>query len=341
MKLQELAQSIGGTLQGPAELEITGAAGLKDAQPGHVTFLADMKLLEEARASAASCVLVRQQVEALDKAQVIVDDPYLSFVQLVERFYPRDHAVAPGISPLAHVDCSAEVAGDVCIGPFAYIGPGARIGQGSILYPGVFIGQGVEVGQGCLLYPHVVLMEGTRVGQRVIIHAGAVLGADGFGFLQRQGRNIKIPQVGGVLIEDDVEIGANTTIDRATSGLTTIGRGTKIDNLAQIAHNVSVGEEAIIVAQAGIAGSTTIGSRAIVGGQSAIKDHVSIAEGAVIIAQSGVAADITERGIYAGTPAIKHRDWLRASAALTKLPELIKRVAALERAAGQQQEEQQ
>jgi UDP-3-O-[3-hydroxymyristoyl] glucosamine N-acyltransferase len=218
---------------------------------------------------------------------------------------------------------------EVSIHPFAYISDNVTIGRDTIIYPGVFIGEGTVIGDGCTIYANVTIREKVTVGNRVIIHSGSVIGSDGFGYVWEEGRHYKIPQVGGVIIGEDVEIGANVTIDRATTGNTIIGRGTKIDNLVQIAHNVTIGERSIIVAQVGIAGSSEIGNFVTLAGQVGIPDHVKIADGCIIGAQAGVMGNLS-KGIYLGSPAMPHRDWLRSTALFSKLPELNRRIKELE-----------
>ncbi|HMK43236.1 MAG TPA: UDP-3-O-(3-hydroxymyristoyl)glucosamine N-acyltransferase, partial [Dissulfurispiraceae bacterium] len=247
----------------------------------------------------------------------------------------------PGVSPLASVAASARIADDATIFPFVFIADDVHIGARSIIYPGAFLGAAARVGDDCIIYSNVTIREQVLIGNRVIIHAGAVLGADGFGYVYHEGQHKKIPQVGSVVIEDDVEIGANTAIDRATTGKTVIGGGTKIDNLVQIGHNVQVGRQVILVSQVGIGGSSEIGDGVIFGGQAGIADHAKIAPGTMLGARAGVMPGLLEKGIYSGVPAMPHRDWLRATAIFAQLPELKKRIQLLEQALGQktQQEE--
>ncbi len=331
MKLSEIAVLLGGTLHGDPEAEITGAGGLEDAGPGDITFLMKASLLQAAAGSMAACVLVKSRVEGLQKNQIVVPDPQLAFIRLLRHFYPPIGR-APGTSAGAAVQAGAVIDPAASVLPMVFVDEGARVGAGSVLYPGVFVGRGSEIGRDCILYPNVTVREGVRIGDRVTIHAGSVIGADGFGYVMRDGRHVKIPQVGGVAIEDDVEIGACTTIDRATTGNTVIGKGSKIDNLVQIAHNVRIGPGSIIVAQAGIAGSTVIGSYVVIAGQAGIADHVSIAGGAIVGANSGVMPGTKlEKGAFAGSPVMPHRQWLKAMALTARLPELEKRLHALER----------
>ncbi|MDA8170122.1 MAG: UDP-3-O-(3-hydroxymyristoyl)glucosamine N-acyltransferase [Nitrospiraceae bacterium] len=331
MKLGDISALLGGRLSGNPDEEITGVSGLEDAGPGDITFIMKPALVPKAAASGASCVLVKEESPELGKSQIAVEDPQMAFARLLALFYPRPHPQA-GISPLAHVAQSARIAADASISPFACIAAGAEIGRGSIIYPGAYVGEGSAIGEDCILYPNVTVREGVRIGSRVIIHSGSVIGADGFGYAFRGGVHVKIPQVGGVIIEDGVEIGACSTIDRATTGNTVIGAGTKIDNLVQIAHNVKIGSGSIIVSQAGIAGSSRLGNYVIVAGQAGIADHVEIEDGTVIGANSGVMPNSKlAKGAYAGSPVMPHMQWLRVNAISAKLPELNKTVQDMEK----------
>jgi UDP-3-O-[3-hydroxymyristoyl] glucosamine N-acyltransferase len=252
-------------------------------------------------------------------------NPHLAFARALTLFHPPA-APTPGIHPSAVVARDATVAPTACVGPLCVIGPRASIGPGSWLEAQVFVGTGVRVGAECRVHAQVSLREGTLVGDRVILHSGAVLGADGFGYARDGARRVKIPQVGRVVVEDEVEIGANTTIDRATLGETRVGRGTKIDNLVQVAHNVVIGPDAVIVA----AGSARVGARAVLAGQVGVVDHVGIGDDAVVGAQSGVKRDVPDRAIVLGSPAVPHTDAKRQLAAVATLPDLRKKVRDLE-----------
>jgi UDP-3-O-[3-hydroxymyristoyl] glucosamine N-acyltransferase len=267
-------------------------------------------------------------VEGIAQAQLLLPNPYYAFAKALEFFYPQK-IVRPGISDKAVVSEQALIGKDVAVFPFSFISPGSFIGDGTIIYPGVFIGENTRIGSRCILYSNVTVRENITIGDRVVIHAGTVIGSDGFGYVFEKGEHYKIPQVGGVVIEDDVEIGSNVSIDRATIGNTLIGKGTKIDNLAQIAHNVRVGEKSLIVAQVGIGGSSEIGSFVSIGGQVAISDHSTVESGTMIAGQSGLAGHIT-KGVYAGSPAIPHKTWLRAQALYGRMPEMHKKLRELE-----------
>lgn len=328
MKLQELAELLDADIKGDGATEITGAAGISDAGEKDITFLSGPKFIKELKRSKAAAVLVKDFVAELDQPQVRIDNPRLAFARLLGHFYGKRNQ-NKGISSNAFVSGEADIGPDVTIYDFAYISDKTRIGRGTTIFPGVFVGESCSIGEDCTIYPNVTIRENIFIGNRVIIHPNAVIGADGFGYVFDKGRHYKIPQVGNVRIEDDVEIGAGTTIDRATTGTTVIGEGTKIDNLVQVAHNVRVGRNVILVAQVGIAGSSFIGDGVMIGGQSAIADHTDIESGTMLGARSGVFGKV-ERGVYSGAPAIPHRDWLKATAIFARLPELKKRIEELE-----------
>jgi len=330
MKLSELAESLSGTFHGDAGIEVTGISGLDDAREGDLSFVLDEKHMKKAAESAASCLLVKKHDPSVAKAQIVVDDPQAAFVGLLGKMRPRPFWPS-GISPMAYVDPQAELGEGVSVMPFAYISKDARVGAGSVICPGVFIGEGSSIGEGSLLYPNVSVMDGCTIGKRAIIHAGVVIGSDGFGFIQRKGQNVKVPQVGSVEIGDDVEIGANACIDRATTDATRIASGTKIDNLVQVAHNVQIGEGSILAAFSGIAGSSKLGKRTVMAAMSGVGDHVKLTDGVTLTAMAATTSDIDEPGYYSGFPIMPMRDWLKTMAALRKLPELAKRVGELEK----------
>ncbi len=327
MKLRELALILGGELLGDPELEIRGAAGVREAHEGDITFLSDMRLMKECAGSRASGVIVKDFVPGIDKAQVVVRNPLYAFAKVLEQFSPP--APHTGISGDAYISETARIGKDVSIHPFAFISDDVVVGDGTVIHPGVFIGRGSAVGAECLLYPNVTIREKVSIGERVIVHSGSVIGSDGFGYVFENGRHHKIPQVGGVIIGDDVEIGACVSIDRATTGSTIIGRGTKIDNLVQVAHNVKIGENTILAGQVGVAGSSEIGNLVVLGGQVGVADHSRIDDGAMLGAQTGVFGHIP-KGVYSGYPAMPHREWLKASALFARLPELNRRIKEME-----------
>ncbi|RJQ13705.1 MAG: UDP-3-O-(3-hydroxymyristoyl)glucosamine N-acyltransferase [Nitrospiraceae bacterium] len=330
MKLKQLAELTGGRICGDPDVEITGVSGIKEAKQGDITFLAARKYLNDLSGSHASAVIVKEEIKELPASMLVVDNPGYAFAKALEVFYQKPFKPL-GISEQAVICGNVSFGEDVSVFPNAYIGVDAVIGSRVTIYPGVFIGEGTSVGDDSIIYSNVTIRERVKIGRKAIIHSGSVIGSDGFGYVFEKGSHYKVPQVGGVIIEDDVEIGANVTIDRATIGNTTIGSGTKIDNLVQIGHNVRIGRNCIIIAQTGIAGSAEIGDGAILAAQAGVRDHIKIGNGAMVGAQSGIAEDIPDKQIYSGTPAIPHKTWLRAQSIYAKLPEYIKRLQELER----------
>lgn len=330
MKLRELSELIGGEIIGDPEIEITGVSGIREAGRGDITFLADKKSLKDLYTTNASAVITREDIKGLSVSMLIVDNPHFAFARALEVFYKKPFTPL-GISDKAVIGNNVTFGNNVTVYPLVYISNRVSIGNRVVIFPGVYIGDDVSIGDETILYPNVTIRERVKIGKRVIVHPYAVIGSDGFGYVQEKGRHYKIPQVGGVIIEDDVEIGANVTIDRATVGNTIIGCGTKIDNLVQIAHNVKIGRDCIIVAQVGIGGSTEIGDGVILAGQVGVKDHIKIGARVMVGAQSGIGQDIPEGEAFSGTPAIPHRDWLKAQSIYAKLPELLNRIRELEK----------
>jgi UDP-3-O-[3-hydroxymyristoyl] glucosamine N-acyltransferase len=331
VKLKDIASLVKGEIIGPPQaydLEITGVSGIHDAQEGDISFIASQKYLKELSACKASCVIVKEALPDITVTQLKVLNPYLAFAKLIEHFYVKPKKFS-GIRDGSMIAEHSHIADDVTIFPLSYISDGVTIGSGTIIYPYVFIGENTIIGQQCVLFPHVTLSDSVRIGDNVIIHSGSVIGSDGFGYVFDEGIYHKIPQVGGVIIEDDVEIGSNVSIDRATLGNTVIGKGTKIDNLVQIAHNVKIGNNSVIVAQVGIGGSTEIGDFVTLAGQVGISDHSLIDSGTIIGAQSGIRGHVT-KGTYIGSPALPQRDWMKAQAIVAKLPALHKKIKELE-----------
>ncbi len=329
--LSELAARVGARVSGEGDPALTGVAPIEEAGPGQVTFLSNPKYNRFARDSKASAIVAKDRVEGARAAFLLSDNPYYTFACVVELFHPPSRP-APGISPLAHIHPGAEIGKDASIAPFASVAEGARIGERTVLHPGVVVGEGASVGEDCLLYPNVVLYHGVRIGSRAILHAGCVIGSDGFGFAPTREGYRKIPQVGTVEIGDDVEIGANTTVDRAALGVTRILKGTKLDNLVQVGHNVVIGSDTVIAAQVGIAGSSKVGSRVMIGGQAGIAGHLEVEDGVMLGAKCGVPGDLSasESKVWSGIPAMPHSVWLRMAMLLPKLPELFRRVKRLE-----------
>lgn len=348
MQLRELAEKLRCRLVGNGEIEVHRLAPLHEAGEGDLTFVVNARDLPTLEASRASAVIVREGSPPCAKPVLLTNDPYLVFVQALRLFYTPDRPT-PGVHPSSIVQEGVRLAEDVAIGPLSVVEAGVTIGQRSVVGAQVYIGKGSRIGVDCRLYPQVMIRDGVEIGDRVIIHSGAVIGSDGFGYLRDgQGVRTKIPQVGRVILEDDVEIGANVTIDRATMGATRIKRGTKIDNLVQIAHNVVVGADTVIVALSGISGSTKIGDRVTLAGQVGIVDHVEIGDDVTVGAQAGVSKSLPPGGVFLGSPAVPHLAFKRSVAAVNRLPQILNtlkrieaRLASLEGAASERREEAQ
>ncbi len=328
--LAELAAELGGTVVGDGSVIVRGVAGIREALPGDVTFLANARYEAHLAETRASAVICDRQPRVCAIPLVQVDNPYLAFQQAVRVFRPDLDRPAPGVHPTAIVAPDATLGQGVSIGPHCVIEAGARVGPRAVLMAGAYVGARVQVGEETFLYPRVVVREDCVLGARCIVHAGVVIGADGFGFAFDAGRYHKVPQVGNVVIGDDVEIGANTCVDRATTDSTRVGDGTKIDNLVQIGHNVSIGRHCIIVAQVGIAGSTELEDYVTLGGQVGVAGHLRLGKGAMVGAQSGVSGDVGTKEVVSGYPAIPHGAWKRLSVLLKRLPQLFQRARDLE-----------
>jgi UDP-3-O-[3-hydroxymyristoyl] glucosamine N-acyltransferase len=328
--LGELAALVGGSVEGDPALVITGVAGLQEAQPGEITFVAQQKYLRTLKTAKASAVILDRMMPA-DRPAIRVDQPYRAFATLLTCFYPRPRPHAGTRAPVA-IGERVRLGQEITLLPFVALSDDVTIGDRVVLYPGVFVGPGSSIGDDTVLYANVTIYDQVTIGRQVIIHAGAVIGADGFGYVSGpDGHHHKIPQVGRVRVEDDVEIGANVCIDRATLGETLIRRGTKIDNLVHIAHNVEVGEDNLLLAQVGLSGSCHLGTHVTLAGQVGVIDHVHIGDHATVIAQAGIAQDVEPRTIMAGSVAMPHPVWRRVQAATPRLPELLRTVAALAR----------
>ena len=297
--LNEIASFLNGKVSGDPQVEIENIRGIDGAGEGDLAFIANPKYLKRLETTNASAVLVSPGTEKSNKNLIIVDDPYIALGQVLGLFYPEDHD-PPMISRETFIEEGVIISEDATIYPGVYIGRGARIESGVVLYPGVYIGRHAVIGEGSILCPNVVVYRRCIIGKRVILHAGVVVGSDGFGFARPGQENIKIPQVGIVQIDDDVEVGANTTIDRGTIDKTWIQRGVKIDNLVQIAHNVVIGETSVIVSQVGISGSTKLGKSVILGGQAGLVGHLNIGDYVMVGAQSGVHEDVPSNQIVSG-----------------------------------------
>ncbi|MBI5971077.1 MAG: UDP-3-O-(3-hydroxymyristoyl)glucosamine N-acyltransferase [Deltaproteobacteria bacterium] len=332
LTLLEIGRLTAGRVSGDAQTVIADVAAIDSAGPGQITFLADRANAKLLKSTKASAVIVKggEYADAAGMNLVLVKNPQIAFAAMLEVFRPG-YIPLPGVHPLASVHAGARLGQGVSIQAFAVVEEGASIGQGAALFPGVYVGKDAEIGADAVIYSNVSVREGCKVGDRVIIHCNSVIGSDGFGYAWEDGRYFKLPQRGIARVEDDVELGACVTVDRAALGETVIGRGSKIDNLVQIAHNVHVGENSIIVAQAGIAGSTRVGCRVQIGGQVGIVGHITIGDNVMIGAKSGVSADLPSGGVFSGIPAIPHGDWLRAQSIYAKLPELKKKISELEK----------
>jgi UDP-3-O-[3-hydroxymyristoyl] glucosamine N-acyltransferase len=329
MKLEKVAALVGGSLRGNGSIEISDVRGIEDAGAGHVTFVAQKKFMALLDQSQASAVIVDHEIDS-KIAQIVISQPMLAFAKLLDAFHPE-------AKPKPHVDSQATIGQNVTLGkevtlsPFVSIGDNVSIGDGAVLYPGVVVGPDCHIGNDAVLHPNVTLYRNTVLGNRVILHAGVVIGADGFGYTPDDtGRHHKIPQIGQVVIEDDVEIGANTCIDRATLGCTTVKRGTKIDNLVQIAHNCTIGEHSILVSQAGMAGSCTLGHHVVLAGQAGLADHVTIGDQAMLAAQSGTFRDVESKAVQGGSPSVSAVTWRKYVTLLPKLPEIHRKMKDLE-----------
>ncbi len=330
MKLSELAGRLGCRLEGDGNVEILRVAGIDAAGPGDVTFLANTKYAGALTVTRASAVIARDDVPGGRCSMLRTDEPYLAFARAVGLFAP-EWRPAPGVHPMAAVAADAHLGHDVSIGPFVAIGAGARVGDRSVIFPNVTIGPGTTIGEDCVVHSNVAIRERVTIGHRVILQNGVAIGGDGYGFVRRaDGTHQKIPQVAAVVIEDDVELGANTTVDRPAVGETRIKAGAKIDNLVQIAHGVTVGRNVLLAAQVGIAGSTEIGDDVTFGGQVGVGGHLTIGRGAQAVGQSGVTNSLEPGAMVAGYPAIDGREWRKASVIFRRLPELKRRIEELE-----------
>jgi len=328
--LGELAQRLGAELRGDWDLRISGVAALEDATKTEISFVVNPRHRRLAKQTAAGALIVPPGMEDLERPLLVSPNPYLAFAQALALFTERPRT-AVGVSPEAHLGDEVRLGQGVSIHPLAYVGEGAIIGDRVTLHGGAYVGAGVEIGDDTFIHPNVTILDRCIVGKRVIIHSGTVVGSDGFGFAQDGGRHVKIPQTGIVRIDDDVEIGANCAIDRATLGMTWIQRGAKIDNLVQVAHNVVVGEDSIIVAQVGISGSTRLGKAVVLAGQVGVVGHLEIGDGVRVGAQAGVTKSIAAGQEVLGSPAVAYREFVRTSGMINRLPDLRKRVMELEK----------
>lgn len=331
----QIADMVGGSVEGEGEVQVSSLSKIEEGGQGDLSFLANPKYLPHIYTTRSSIVIVNNDLK-LDKpvscTLIRVEDAYSSFSKLLE-LYNGMRLAKSGIEPQSFIHESAQVGEDVYIGAFAYIGEQAEIGAECKIYPHVYIGDRVKIGKGTTLFPGAVVYYDCVIGEQVIIHAGAVIGSDGFGFApQSDGSYVKVSQIGNVIIEDQVEVGANTVIDRATMGSTVIKKGVKLDNLIQIAHNVEIGQNTVMAAQSGVSGSTKVGKNVVVGGQAGLVGHITVADGSQIQAQSGINRSILEEGKkWGGTPASIYNSHLRSQVVYLRLPELEKRIEELEK----------
>ena len=329
ISLAQIHDVVGGELVGSPHAAVTSLAGFEEAGPNDLTFITGDRMLKTSRPTAAGALLAHRRLAEIVNPHIVVTNPTLAFAQVAQAFFcpispPR------GIAAAVVRGVDTQVGPDPSIWPGVTLGDRVTIGARVTLYPNVFVGNDTTIGDDTLLYPNVVVREGCTIGARVIIHSGTVIGSDGFGYVQDRGRHYKIPQLGGVTIEDDVELGANVTIDRATLGQTVIKQGTKVDNLVQIAHNVTIGAHSILVAQVGIAGSTRVGHHVMIGGQAGLADHIVIGDQVMIAARAGVNRSLEPNQIVSGAPVMAHEVWVKAQAVIPRLPELRQAVRTLE-----------
>lgn len=328
--LEELAELLGGTLEASdAKMIIKGVNGLEEATKEQISFAVPPHI-ESAGLSKAGALVLPKDAEFSGKPIIRVENPRAAFAKLLALFRPPEE-VTRGVSQYAYVDSTAKVGENVAILPFAYVAANAEVGNNTVIYPHVYIGKHVKIGEDCIIYPSVTVRENCVVGNRTILQAGAVIGGDGFGYITDQGKHSKVLQVGNVVLGDDVEVGNNTCIDRATVENTIVGSGTKIDNLVHLGHNDILGENCMIVAQVGLSGSTVVGNNVTIGGQTGSVGHITIGDNCVFAARSGITQRIPENSICAGFPAVPHREWLKQEAKLRKVSSLLDRVKELER----------
>jgi UDP-3-O-[3-hydroxymyristoyl] glucosamine N-acyltransferase len=339
-RLAELAELVGGRIEGDPERAVETIRTLEEAGPADLSFLTSPRYRAQAVASSAGALLVGKAVAdraALGRDLLVVDDPGYALAVLLAHFHPASSGTArePGVHPTAILEPGCEVDPSAHVGPYVVIGEGSRVGAHAKLHAFVAVGRACVVGEGAVLHPHAVLYDGTEVGEAVIVHAGVVLGADGFGYATHGGAHHKVPQLGHVVVEANVEIGANATVDRATLGATRIGEGTKIDNLVQVGHNVQVGKHCILCGQAGIAGSARLGDGVVLAGQAGVAGHIQLGDRVQVAAKSAALASVEKGTAVAGIPAVEMRKWRRQTVLISRLEEMSRRLRALERRLGQ------
>jgi UDP-3-O-[3-hydroxymyristoyl] glucosamine N-acyltransferase len=330
LTLKQIADHIGGRVIGDPDAQVSGLGSLDNAVEGEIIFLANPKHADKVRSSRATAVIMPAGANCYGKNVIETKNPNLAYAKVLTLFHDQTTQIK-GVMEGAFVSAEAALGRDVTIYPGVYIAAGVTIGDRVVLHPGVVIYEGASIGDDVTLHANVSIRERCRLGNRVIIHNGTVIGSDGFGYAPDGKKHFKIPQVGIVVIEDDVEIGANSTVDRATLDITRIGRGSKIDNLVQIGHNCTIGEDNVVVSQVGISGSTKTGRNVTIGGQAALAGQLEVGDNIILAGRAGVTNDMKEPGVFSGLPAIPHRDWLKSSIVFTKLPEMKNTVANLEK----------
>ena len=329
--LAEIAKFLNGEIVGDSGVVITGLRGIKEAGSGDLTFVENSKYIPWVQKTKASAILTPRSLTVRGKSIVRIDNPSLAFAKVASLFVDDSSKHFKGIHKTAIIAADAKLGKNVAVGACAIIENKVKIGDNTVIYGGTYVGKKTVIGNDCLFYPNVTLLESITIGNRVIIHSGTVIGSDGFGYVFVKGRHEKIPQIGTVIIEDDVEIGANVTVDRARFDKTFIGRGTKIDNLVQIAHNVKIGENCIIIAQVGISGTTTLEKNVILAGQVGTAGHITIGEGAIVASRSVATKDIPPHTKVLGYPAIPDMEAKRINACMHKLPQHVKTISELKK----------
>jgi len=328
--LKSIAEKVGGRIVGDSSVMIEGINSLEAARPGEISFFTDPRFKRHLDRTKASALIVSKEIDAYRSPQLVVENPGVAYARVAHLFAPAVPRY-PGISERAEISESSHLGKGASIYPGVYIGEKAIIGDEVVLFPGVFVGDGVEIGKRSVIRPNVTIMEGCSLGADVIVHAGTVIGSDGFGYVMDGSVRLKIPQIGTVQIDDEVELGANNCIDRAALGKTWIQRGVKTDNFVHVAHNVIIGEDTIILAQTAFSGSVRVGRQAVIGGQVAIADHLDIGDRVMIAGQSGVVKSVGNGEVVSGSPGLPHRRWLKSSTLFKRLPELQERLYQLER----------
>ncbi len=329
--LGELAEIVGGIIVGDPSVVISGVGSIKEAKKGDITFVANPRYVALIDETSASAIITSMSIESASKPIIRTKDASLAFAQVVSVFHPVEIRHPKGIHPAAIISKTAKIGKNAGIGPYVVIEDGAQVGDNTVIYAGCYIGKDSRIGSNCVIWANVSIRERVEIGNRVFIQSGAVIGSEGFGYAFVDGEYKLIPQVGTVLIEDDVEIGANVTVDRARFDKTIIGKGTKIDNLVQIAHNVVIGKNCIIISQAGISGSTRLGNNVTIAGQAGLVGHINIGDGAMCAAQAGVTKDVPPNTIVSGYPASEHMESKRIVAHTQRLPKLVALVQDLKK----------